>query len=209
MPSSVRSLRCRRSFCSRRSWSIPARPSALVKRAVVLAGVVVLAGRRRVGEGAGRNEVAPAHLFRRLPELGRHDVDQPLQVVGGFRAAGPAIRRHRGRVGEDARGLQIDGGELVDADAHEQREVGNEGEDRIGADVRGHLHAQRGDGPVVFHRGLEVGDLGAPVRGGHHVLHPRLDPLERPGGGAARGRPAPRPRHSSRTCCRSRRPCPG
>src|SRR3989442_12053701 len=39
-------------------------------------------------------------------------------------------------------------GELVDADAHHQREVGDEGEDRIGADVRHHVHAHGGDGAV-------------------------------------------------------------
>ena len=31
----------------------------------------------------------------------------------------------------------------------QQREVGDEGEDRIGADVGGHVHAERGDGAVV------------------------------------------------------------
>ena len=177
-------------------------------------------GRTRRSRSSGRSasrrgrRSAGMKFFRRtssggLPELGGHDVDQPLQVVGGLRPAGPAIRRDRRRVGEDARGLQIDVGELVDADAHGQREVGDEGEDRIGADVRRHLHAQRGDGAVVLHRGLEVGDLGPPVRGGHHVLDARLDPLERHAVVRARGRPAPRPRGSSRTCCRSRRPCPG
>ena len=54
-----------------------------------------------------------------------------------------------------------------------------EGLVRVGADVRRHLHAERGDGAVVLHRGLEVGDLVAAVRRRQHVLDPRLHPLQR------------------------------
>ena len=151
----------------------------LHERPVVLAGVVVLAGRSRVRERAGGDEVLPADLLGRLAQLGGDDVDQPLQVVGGLGPAGPAVGGHRRRVGEHAGRLQVDVGELVDAHAHAQREVGDEREDGIGADVGRHLHAKRADGAVVLHRRLEVGDLGPTVGGGHHVLDARLHPLER------------------------------
>ena len=113
------------------------------------------------------------------PSSDRDHVDQALEVIGGFRPAGAAIRGDARRVGEDAGGLEIDVGDLVDADAHHQGEVGDEREDRIGADVGGDPHAERRDGAVVLDGGLEVGDLGAPVRRRHHVLDPRLGPPER------------------------------
>ena len=69
-------------------------------------------------------------------------------------------------------------GDLVDADAHHQREVGDEREDRVGPDVRRDAHPQRRDRPVVLDGGLEVGDLITPVRGRQHVLEPRLAPAQ-------------------------------
>ena len=69
--------------------------------------------------------------------------------------------------------------DLVDADAHHQGEVGDEGEDRVGAEVGRDAHAEGGDGAVVLDGGLEVGDLGAAVGRRHHVLRARLGPAER------------------------------
>ncbi len=169
MPSSMRSRRLTRACCFQR----------LRQRAVVFSRVVALARRRRVGERRRRDEVLAADLLGLLAELLRDDVDQPFEVVRGLRPSRAAIRGHRRRVGEHAGRLEVDVGELVDADAHHQREVGDEGEDRIGADVRHHVHAHGGDGAVRLDGRLEVGHLRAPVGGGHHVLDARLRPAQR------------------------------
>ena len=147
--------------------------------AVVLAAVVVLTGGRLIGERARRDEVPAAHLLGRLPQIQRDDVDEALEVVGGLGATSAPVGSDGRRVGEDARGLEIDVRDLVDPDPHHEREVGDEGEDGVGADVGRHAHAKRGDRAVVLHRGFEVGDLGAPVGRRHHVLEARLDPPER------------------------------
>jgi hypothetical protein len=92
----------------------------LRERAVVLAAVVVLARRRLIRKRARRDEVLAPHVRAPVRFLGRDHVDQPLEVVCGFRLPGAAIRGDARRVGEDARGLKIDVRELVDADAHAQ-----------------------------------------------------------------------------------------
>src|SRR3989454_1031590 len=90
-----------------------------------------------------------------------------------------AYRGHRRRVREHAGRLEVDAGELVDADAHHQREVGDEGEDRVGADVRRHVHAHGRDGAVGLHGRLQIGHLRPAVGGGDHVLDARLGPAQR------------------------------
>ena len=148
----------------------------LPERPVVLARVVGLAGGSLVGEGVGGDEVLPTDLFRREPELGGHEVDQPLEVIAGLRAAGAAVGGHRGRVGEDTRHAEVHVAHAVDPDSHHQGEIGDEGEDRIGADVGGHVHADGGDGPVLEDGRLQIGHLGTAVSGRHHVLDPGLRP---------------------------------
>ncbi len=112
----------------------------------------------------------------RQAEVGGDDVDEALEVVGGFRPPRAAVGGHRGAVGEDTGGREVDVLDVVDADAHEERQLGNEGEDRIGAHVRGHAHAERGDGAVPLHRRLQIRHLGAAVGGRGHVLVARLRP---------------------------------
>ena len=151
----------------------------LGQRAVVLPAVVALARRRGVGEGVGGDEVLPPHRLGRHAELLGGEVDDALDVVAALGPAGASVGRHRRRVGEDAGRAEIDVGDAVDADAHHERQVGDEREDRVGADVGEDVHPEGGDGAVPLDRRLHVGHVGAAVRRRHHVLDPRLDPPER------------------------------
>ena len=138
----------------------------------------MLARRRLIGKGGGRDEVLATDLLGRATELRGDHVHEPLEIVRGLRPAGAAVGGDRGRIGEDAGVLEVHVLHPVDADAHHQREVRDEGEDRIGADVGEDVRAERGDAAVGVHRRLHVGDLATPVRGRHHVLDARLDPPE-------------------------------
>ena len=177
----------------------------LGQRAVVLAAVVALAGRRRVGEGVGRDEVLPPHRLGRHAELLGGDVDDALDVVAALGPAGAAVGGHRRRVGEDAGRAEVDVGDPVDADAHHERQVGDEREDRVGADVGEDVHPEPGDGAVLLDRRLHVGHVGAAVRRRHHVLDAGLDPPERQAVELAPSPPARRPPGRRRTSRRTRR----
>jgi hypothetical protein len=105
------------------------------------AAVILQGDRRVVGEGVGRDEVAPADLRLVHAHFAGGVVDQPFQQIAGFRPAGAAIGIDRDGVGEHRLDLDIDrrGGVL----AGQQRAVeicGDAG--REGAEIGAHI----GDG---------------------------------------------------------------
>ena len=69
-----------------------------------LAGIVDLAGRRRVRHRLRLDEVALAQRVRRDAELARRGVDQPLDHIGRLGPPGAAIGIDRHRVGVGRRG---------------------------------------------------------------------------------------------------------
>ena len=168
-----------RARCSRAERVVARHRERARERPVVLAAVVVLSGGRRVGERAGRDEVLAPDLLGGLAQFGGHAVHEPLQIVGGLRPSRAAIGGDRRRVGEDARVGEVHVLDAIDAHAHHQREIRDEREDGIGAEIRHHAHAERRDAAVGVHRRLHVGRVRPPVSGRRHVLGARLDPPER------------------------------
>ena len=150
-----------------------------------------------------------ADLLGRLAELGGDHVHEPLEVVGGLGPAGAAVGGHRGRVGEDARVPEVDVLHAVDADAHHQREVRDEREDRIGADVGEDVHAERRDAAVGVHRRLHVGDLARGRASSTSCARRASRSTGAAPAAAARAPPPRRPRDRCRTSRRSPRPPPG
>ena len=107
-----------------------------VERALVVAGVVGRARGRRVGERIARDQVAPPHLDRVEADLGREQVDRPLDRLARLGPACAAERGDRRRVRHHGAALALDAWDRVDAARHEQRQVRQErAEHRVRAAV--------------------------------------------------------------------------
>ena len=91
-----------------------------------VAGIVGLAGLRRVGHRLRLDEVLAPQRVGREPELARRDVDQALDHIGRLRPAGAAIGIDRHRVGVDAADADVAGRDVVDAGQHAGADERNE-----------------------------------------------------------------------------------
>ena len=98
-----------------------------VERGFICARVVFGAVRGGVGEGFFGDEVLAAHLYGAQPAFGGEEIYGSLHGCGGFGTACPAIRQHRGGVGDDRFGCGFYLGYLVDACGHD---VGEERQER-------------------------------------------------------------------------------
>ena len=110
---------------------------------------------RLVGKLLGRKQVAPAQLDAVDAHLARGLLDQPLDEVIAFRAAGTAVRAGRHGVGQHAFDVIVDRRHAISRGRH----LGDHGErdhrrgaDRHRADVGEHLHAQRQDASLAIER---------------------------------------------------------
>ncbi len=134
-----------------------------------------------VGKLVGLYQVAPAHLGAVEPKLPRHPVHQPLHDEDTVGPACPTVGAHLGLVGEHRLELAAVGGDLVWAD---QRGAGDDGHDQAVGDVGAGIveeHGAHAQNPArAVHRDLNVVNLLPLLVGGHEVLAPVLDPLDRP-----------------------------
>ena len=104
-----------------------------VERLLVLAGVVVRAGRRGERELVGRDEVHAADLGRVHADLVGGDVDHALDELRRLRPPGAAVGTDGRVVRQDAGGLEPHVGDLVHADRHH---LGERRQDRAETRVR-------------------------------------------------------------------------
>ena len=147
------------------------------------AAVVDRAVGRGVGEGAGRDEIAPAQGHRIEPVFGRGLVHQALDHVGDVWPPGAAIGRDRHRVGEHQRGARVQRRHPVDP-AHRHRDVLGADHrlevDGVGAQVGLILESEGQDGVVVGqgNAGLERERAAVPVA--QEDLGARAHPFHRP-----------------------------
>ena len=148
------------------------------QRLGVLAAVVGQGGRRLIGELIGRDEIYAAHFGWVEVQLSGDEIDHALHVVGGLGPSCAAIGCNGGGIGKDTVDLDIDCGDVVNADGHPAGELGNDEDEGIGAHVGDHAHLQAGDAPVLAHGEGVVGDLPAAVRCGQEVLAAAFDPAE-------------------------------
>ncbi len=156
----------------------------LAHRGRVVAGVVLPAERRVVGELLRPDEVLEPELGRIDPELLRQHVDHALDQVGRLghperAAVGDAARR---LVGVDAIDGDLRGRDVVGA-GHDREEAGRV-LGRIGAGIERavigqHVAAQARDPAVPGRRELAGHVVVAGEGGRREVLDPVLDPLHR------------------------------
>lgn len=147
----------------------------------VVGGVVDEGRDRGERELVGRDEVTAAQVGRVHPQLGRQDVDGPLDHVRGLGAAGPPVGV-RGRLGgEHAHEVEEVGAHVVDAGDHEGGEDRDAGGQQleVGAHVGPDLHPDPGDLAVAGGGQLDLVHLVPPVDGGLHVLRAALHMLDR------------------------------
>ena len=143
----------------------------------------VEAGRIRVRELVGLDEVAAADLGAVHADLGREQVHRPLDDVGRLGPAGAAVRVDERGVRVDAGDLGVDVRDLVaarqDAGVERGRDAWADGREAA-AEVGQGLHPKAGDLAVLLAGDLEVRDVVAAVDRALVVLAPALDPLDRP-----------------------------
>ena len=176
-----------------------------IEAPLVVARVVRPAQRAPVREGA--DQVAPAKLGGLEPQLARGAVDGQLEQVRALGPAGAAVGTGRHLVGARAAsrrprrrgcrsaGHQHRGGVRRDRGGRQQVRA------QVGQDRGAH-----GQDPAAARLARARRRLDSPpLVGAQEVLHPVLDPLERPAQ-LHRGEPRPSPlRRRSRPCCRTRR----
>ncbi len=150
-----------------------------VERALVVARVVAGTRGRGQRERVRREEVAPPHLGRVVPELGREEVHRPLDRLRGLGSAGAAERARRGRVGDDAHRVGLDLRDGVDTARHQRREAREDGADpRVRPRLLHHPQAVGLDVPVAAAADREL-EMRCPAVGHRdHVLAPRLGPAD-------------------------------
>ena len=104
----------------------PGRVERQVERALVVAGVVRRVGRGRVRERVARDQVTPPHLDRVEADLGREQVDRPLDRLARLGPPGSAERGDGGRVRDHRVERAFDAWDRVHAARHQQRQVRQE-----------------------------------------------------------------------------------
>ena len=151
-----------------------------VERLLVLARVVVGAGRRRQRERGRLDEVDAPDLGRVHADLVGGDVEHALDQLRRLGSAGAAVRADRGVVGHDAGRLEPHLGDFVHADRHHLREHRQDRADRRIRTGRGdHVAVEADDLAVVRDAELGRHHEVATVHERDHVLGPRLGPLHR------------------------------
>src|SRR5262249_50077471 len=142
--------------------------------AVVHEGIAVPIGHAEVvGQLVGPDVVAAADLGRVHAEPAGETVDGPVHGEDGLGAAGAAIGRVRGLVGDDG----------THVDAHVADEVRDrvvrqhDAPDVVGAEVQANVVADGEDRPIATGGESDAMRLVTRVGGGHHVLAAILDPL--------------------------------
>ena len=148
-----------------------------LERPGVVAGVVDRPHRGGVREGVAGHQVDAPHLGRVHADLGGEEVDRALDRGGGLRAAGPAVRRRRGRVGDDRACSALHPGDGVDPRRHDSGQERQErSQARVGAAVLEDVDAQRRDPAVAGAADAHLLELSAPVAHSDQVLRPGLPP---------------------------------
>ena len=180
MPSWTTSPRWRRRGLLGPEGLVAGRLQDPVERALVVARVVAGLGGRGVGEGPGRDQVAPPHLGRVEAQPGRQQVDRPLDHGGGLGPAGAPVGGHRGGVGGHALPGHLDPRDPVHARGHVagRGHIGR-GLARVGAAVGHQPGPQAGDAAVPGRGQLDLLDLGPAVGHGQHGLRAALDVADR------------------------------
>ena len=181
-PNPTNSPAARRRSRSRFQGRVVCQLQRRVQQSSVVAAVVRRAAGGLVRELVRLDEVAAAQLGGRDAQLAGGRVHQPLDDVGGLRAAGPAKRPDRVGVGEDGDGLRLQRVDPVRArpkrgDPQEEAAIAGV---HVGAQVAGRADADRQHAPVRIEGSLGLIYLLAGVLGGQHVLDPGGDPLDRP-----------------------------
>ena len=146
-----------------------------------IAGIVNLAGRRRIGHRLRLDEVAAAQGIGRDAELARGGIDRALDQIGSFRAAGAAIGVDRHGIGVDRAQANMRGRNVVDAGRHADAEPGNVGRvaGQIGAHIGDDVELQPEDLAPVVERELGGRDIVAAVAVGEEMLGALAHPLHR------------------------------
>ena len=155
-----------------------------------LAAIVGEDQRRLIGHGVARYEIAAPEFRRVDPKPARRDIDHPFDDIRRFRAPGAAIGRKRGRVGEDARHLDmhrlggIDAGKPANIHGRRRRAQKRQ----IGAKIGVCLHLEGEKFTLAAEREFHIADIVARVIVGDEALaplaapfHGPADPLRRPG----------------------------
>ena len=151
-----------------------------VEGVLVVAGVVLHAGRGVVREGLVRHVIAPADLRRIEAGLGGEDVHRALDRLDRLRAAGAAVGDDRRRVRDDRGSGDLDPRDRVRADRAPVREHRQDRADRgVGAGVLQQLEAHGEHLAVASAADRDLLALRAAVAKGEHVLAAQLRPAHR------------------------------
>lgn len=142
-----------------------------IERLFVFARVVRSSGVGCHGEGVGLDEV-PAADFRRIhADLGRRDIDDPLDELRGLGATGTSVCTDGGRVREDGTGVELDLLNVVHADGHHLGEHRKDGADgRVRTGVGGYVALEPGELSVFGHAQLGRHHEVTPVHERNHVF---------------------------------------
>ena len=146
-----------------------------------LAGIVHLAGRRRVGHRLRPDEVLAPQRVGRDAEFVRGHIDQTLDQIGRLRPPGAAIGIDRQRVGEGGGDVDEAGGKVVDARQHHGADIGDVGREggEIGAHVADHVDLERGEAMIGIEGEPGGGVIVAPLGIAEEVLAAVGDPFHR------------------------------
>src|SRR5690606_3967613 len=118
------------------------------------------------------DEVAAANLDRIKAGLVRQEIDNALDVVGGFRATRAAIGAVAAGVRVDADDLIVDRRDVIATSGHDPRRSTKVEALRPGALVDVDLDPEGRDLAGLVGGRLHVGPLVAAVAGGEHVFRP-------------------------------------
>jgi hypothetical protein len=163
---------------------VAGRLQCFLQRRREVAAVVEGAEAVAVRLGERREQVAPAHLCRVHPDLGREQVHRPFDRGGRLRSARAAVRADRRRVGHHRAGDRLDLGEVVRARRHQPGQRRQErAQPGVGAGVLQHLEPVREDPAVVTAADRHGLHLGPAVGHPEQVLVPGLAPARRPADG--------------------------
>jgi hypothetical protein len=155
-------------------------PQRLGQGHVVVADVVGDAGLGGERERVRLDEVAPADLLGRDPELVRGEIHHPLDAGGGLGPPGAAERADGGGVGHHAERVEPQLGHVVDALGHQVRRA--DGQRAAEAGVRPALaeHAEPQADDAALGGEPELGELHLPAAlHREHRLAAGLGPLDR------------------------------
>ena len=148
---------------------------------VVGAAVVGEPGRAQPRELLVGKEVASPDLGGVHPDLGREQVDGPVDEGTGLRTAGAPVGHQRGGVRHHALVRPRDVGDVVRPRQEGTGVVGHVGgHEGIGAGVGDHVDLEAGDGPVAPAADADLLALGPGVAQADHVVRSRRHPADGP-----------------------------